>query len=315
MSDTDARPYHVPVLLAETVALLDPKPGQVFVDATLGAGGHAAAIAPRLAPGGRLIGIDQDPEALEEARRALAAFADVVTFVHARFDTLPAVLDGLGVPAVDGALFDLGVSSHQLDTPARGFSFKDPDAVLDMRMNPAGGGVTAADLLNTLAERELATLLRENADERWAARIARFVAERRRERPYQTVGHLVETVHAAIPAAARPADIHAATRTFQALRIAVNQELSILGHALESAVDRLTKGGTLAVLSYHSSEDRIVKQLFARLSGRGGGEGVYGVPPPAVLELLTKKPVVPGDAEIAGNPRARSAKLRAARRL
>lgn len=308
-------PYHVPVLRDETLVLLDPQPGRVFVDATLGGGGHARAVAERIRPGGRLIGIDQDPDALAEAGRALADLADVVTLVSARFDAIPSVLDGLGLDKVDGLLFDLGVSSYQLDTPARGFSFKDPDAPLDMRMNPTGGGATAADLLNTLPERDLTALIRDNSDERWAARIAQYIVRRRADEPFRTVGQLVQTVLAAMPVGARPDDKHAATRTFQALRIAVNDELSVLGHALESAVDRLAKGGTIAALSYHSLEDRIVKQLFALLSGRGPGEGPYGTRPTAVLELLTRKPVEPGPAEVAANPRARSARLRAARRL
>ena len=307
--------YHIPVMRDAVVALLDPRPGRVFVDATLGGGGHAAALAAHLAPGGRLIGLDRDPDALAEAGRTLAPFAEIVTLVQARFDSLPQVLDDLQVEMIDGILFDLGVSSHQLDTPGRGFSFKDPDAPLDMRMNPAAGGPTAADLVNTLPERELAALIRENSDERWAARIARFIAERRQGTPYRAVGQLVETVLAAMPAGARPDDKHAATRTFQALRIAVNDELTILGHALESAVDRLNKGGVLAVLSYHSLEDRIVKQLFARLSGRGEGQGPYGTRPPAVVELLTRRPLAPAAEEVAANPRARSAHLRAARRL
>lgn len=310
-----ALPYHVPVLLAPALALLNPQPGQVFVDATVGGGGHAAAIAARVQPGGRVVGLDQDPDALAESGRRLAEFGGTVTLAQARFDTVDAVLDRLGIAEIDGALFDLGVSSHQLDAPARGFSFKDPDAQLDMRMNPGAAGPTAADLLNTLGERALATLIRDNSDEHWAARIARFVVERRQTTPYVTVGQLVETVHAAMPIRARPDDKHAATRTFQALRIAVNDELSILGHALERAADRLSKGGICAVLSYHSLEDRIVKQLFARLSGRGPGEGPYGTPPPAVVELLTRKPVAPDAAEIAANPRARSAHLRAIRKL
>jgi 16S rRNA (cytosine1402-N4)-methyltransferase len=300
---------------AEVLALLDPRPGRVFVDATTGGGGHAAAVAALLAPGGRLIGLDQDPDALEEAGRALAPFGDIVTLVQARFDTLAAVLDGIGVGAIDGILFDLGVSSYQLDTPARGFSFKDPDAPLDMRMDPGREGTNAADLLNPLTERALATLIRDNSDEHWAARIARFVVERRRKTPYVTVGQLVETVLAAMPAAARPDDKHAATRTFQALRIAVNDELAVLGHALEGAIDRLAQGGTIAALSYHSLEDRIVKQTFARLAGRGEGQGPYGTRPAAVLELLTRRPQAPTAEEIAANPRARSAHLRAARRL
>ena len=310
-----ALPYHIPVMREEVKTLLHPQPGQVILDCTVGGGGHALALMQAVLPGGRLIGLDQDPDALAEAGRTLASFGEAVTLVQARFDTLGQALDDLGVDTVDGVLFDLGVSSHQLDTPARGFSFKDPDALLDMRMNPAAGGFSAADLLNTLSERDLATLIRENSDEHWAARIARFAVERRQAQPYRTVGQLVETVHAAIPVRARPDDKHAATRTFQALRIAVNDEFTVLGHALESAVDRLTKGGTIAALSYHSLEDRIVKQFLARLSGRGPAQDFYGNPPPAVVELLTRKAWEPGGAEVAANPRARSARLRAARKL
>ena len=311
----EALPYHVPVMRDEIVAALDPQPGHTLLDCTVGGGGHASALVERLQPGGRLIGLDQDPDALAEAGRRLAPFGEAVTLRQARFDELGSVLDDLGIAQVDGVLFDLGVSSYQLDTPTRGFSFKDPDAVLDMRMNAEGGGPTAADLLNRLSERELATLIRTNSDEHWAARIARFAAERRVETPYRTVGQLVDTVHAAIPVRARPDEKHAATRTFQALRIAVNDELRVLGHALESAVDRLAQGGTIAALSYHSLEDRIVKQLFTRLSGRGPGEGLYGTPPLAVVHLLTRKPQEPSSVEVAGNPRARSARLRAVRKL
>jgi 16S rRNA (cytosine1402-N4)-methyltransferase len=302
-------------MLDECLEYLDPKPGEVMVDATLGGGGHSEKIAERVGADGKLVGIDQDTEALAEAGSRLAKFGGRVSLVHARFDTIPQALDDLGIDGIDGALFDLGVSSHQLDTPARGFSFKDPDARLDMRMNPAGGGKTAADVLNELSERDLTTLIREYSDEKWAARIAKFVVERRKKDPVTTVGQLVEIVHAAIPVAARPPDIHAATRTFQALRIAVNEELTVLGHALESTVDRLNKGGRLVVLSYHSLEDRIVKQLFTRLAGRSGGEGPYGTRPPALVDLLTKKPIPPRPEEIADNPRARSAKLRAIRKL
>ncbi len=308
-------PYHVPVMLAETLDALQPEPGGVFLDCTLGGGGHAQAVLEKIVPGGRLVGIDQDQDALEAAGARLEPFGDAVILRQTRFDDLAAVLDSLGVDSVDGVLFDLGVSSHQLDTPERGFSFKDPDALLDMRMNLSADGPTATDLLNTLGERELFTLIRENSDEHWAARIARFAVERRQKEPFRTVGQLIETVHAAIPVKARPEDKHAATRTFQALRIAVNAELTILGHALESAVLRLAQGGTLAVLSYHSLEDRIVKQQFARLSGRGPGEGIYGMPPPASVTLLTRKPVEPDPAEVAANPRARSARLRAVRKL
>lgn len=301
-------------MLAETLALLAPAPGGIFLDCTLGGGGHAEALLERIAPGGRLVGIDQDPDALEAAGRRLARFGAAFVPVQARFDELGAVLDPLGLGGADGVLFDLGVSSHQLDTPERGFSFKEPEALLDMRMNPEAELPTAADLLNTLGERELSALIRENSDEHWAARIARIAVERRVKAPFRTVGQLIETVHAAIPVKARPDDKHAATRTFQALRIAVNDELGILGNALESAISRLAPNGVAAVLSYHSLEDRIVKQLFARLSGRGPGEGIYGTPPPAVTELLTRKPVEPGASEVAVNPRARSARLRAVRK-
>ncbi len=302
-------------MLSEVVAALDPRPGRILLDCTLGGGGHARALLEHIVPGGRLIALDQDPEALAEAEKSLVAFGESVTFRRARFDALGRVLDELGVATVDGILFDLGVSSHQLDTPRRGFSFKEPEALLDMRMDPDGSGPTAADLLNTLGERDLSNLIRENSDEHWAARIARIAVERRQKDPFQTVGQLIETVHAAIPVRARPEDRHAATRTFQALRIAVNDELTVLGHALESAVDRLSKGGTIAALSYHSLEDRIVKQSFARLSGRGPGQDQYGNPPPAVVTQLTRKPQEPSAAEVSANPRARSARLRAARKL
>jgi len=315
LPDPAALPYHTPVLRDEVLAYLNPQPGQTFVDATVGGGGHTRAIAALVAPGGRVIGIDRDPDALAQAGHVLAEFGPAVTLVQTRFDALGTVLDNLGVAQVDGILFDFGVSSYQLDTPARGFSFKEPDAPLDMRMNPQDGSPTAADLLNTLPERALANLIRDNSDENWAARIARFIAERRTETPYQTVGQLVETVLAAMPSRARPEGKHAATRTFQALRIAVNDELASIKRALELAVHRLAPGGALVALSYHSLEDRLVKQLFTCLSGRGPGEGPYGTRPPAVLELLTRKPVSPSANEVVANPRARSAVLRAARHL
>ncbi len=315
MPDTGLLPYHTPVLRDEVLAYLNPQPGQTFVDATVGGGGHAQAIASLVGPGGHVIGIDRDPDALAQSKQILSEFGPAVTLAQARFDTLNTVLDTLSIAKIDGVLFDFGVSSYQLDTPARGFSFKEPEALLDMRMNPQDGGPTAADLLNTLPERALANLIRDNSDENWASRIARFIAERRAETPYQTVGQLVETVLAAMPSRARPEGKHAATRTFQALRIAVNDELISIEHALEAAVTRLAPGGTLVALSYHSLEDRLVKQLFTRLSGRGPGEGPYGTRPPAVLELLTRKPVGPSAAEVAANPRARSAVLRAARHL
>jgi 16S rRNA (cytosine1402-N4)-methyltransferase len=297
------------------VEFLDPAPGKILVDATLGGGGHAQALAARLVPNGLLIGVDQDPEAIDAAGARLREFGQVVRLVHRRFDSIPEILDELGIESIDGAIFDLGVSSHQLDTPERGFSFKDHTALLDMRMNPNSGAPTAADILNTLPEPELTNLIRLYSDERWASRIARFAVQRRVKSPLVTIGDLVDIVHAAIPVAARPPDIHAATRTFQALRIAVNDELTILGHALESTIDRLSKGGVLTVLSYHSSEDRIVKQVFATKAGRGEPTGPYGERTPATVDILTRKPETPGETEVRENPRSRSAKLRAVRRL
>lgn len=299
-------------MLREVLEALNPQPSGVYVDTTLGAGGHSYEIASRIGGNGRLIGIDQDTDAIEEAKRNLDKYKDRVTIVHARFDEINRILNDLSIDKVNGILFDLGVSSFQLDTPDRGFSFKDPDALLDMRMNKESEGATAADLLNTMPERELAALIRDNSDEKWAARIAKFVVERRREEPITKVGQLINIVHSAIPVAARPPDTHAATRTFQSLRIAVNEELNILGHALESAVNHLASKGVIVTLSYHSLEDRIIKQLFTRLTGRGGGEDPYGNRPPAILQLLHKKPVLPSAEEVHKNPRARSAKLRAA---
>jgi len=309
------RPYHLPVLLDDVVRLMDPQPGKIVLDATVGGGGHAQGLLSHLMPGGRLIGLDQDADAIATARTRLAHFGESVTLVQARFDRIADILDDLRIAGVDGVLFDLGVSSHQLDTPQRGFSFKEADAPLSMRMDASATGPCAADLLNTLSQSELTQLIRSNSDEKWAARIAEFIVRRREREPFATAGQLVDTVLAAMPQAARPTGKHAATRTFQALRIAVNDEMTVLGHALESAVDRLNKGGTMAALSYHSIEDRTVKQFFARLAGRAAGEGPYGQRPPPILQLLTKKPIVPQADEVADNPRARSALLRAARRL
>jgi 16S rRNA (cytosine1402-N4)-methyltransferase len=313
--------YHVPVMANEVLELLDPKPGQVFVDATLGGGGHALLVSLRLGPSGLLIGIDQDPEAMEYAvarLRAVSGTARLVA-VQTRFDRLDEVLGDAKVTTVDGVLFDLGLSSHQLDEPARGFSFKNPDMPLDMRMNPLSGEATAATLLNEESEEQLTRIFRDNADERWAARIAKFVVERRRSRPFAVAADLVETVMAAVPAGARPRDgIHPATRVYQALRIAVNDEFRTIERGLDQAVRALATGARIGVISFHSGEDRIVKRAFNRLAGRcqcppNRPVCVCGADKP-VLELRTRKPLEPSAIEIAANPRARSAKLRVARK-
>ncbi|MBC7220512.1 16S rRNA (cytosine(1402)-N(4))-methyltransferase RsmH [Candidatus Bipolaricaulota bacterium] len=285
--------WHEPVLVAEVLHFLDPAPGKLFVDATVGTGGHAQALLSR---GARVIGIDQDPLALERARTRLAPFSGQVQLLHGNFRDLPDLLLPLSPPRVDGILFDLGASSFQLDSPERGFSFMG-DGPLDMRMDP-GGPATAADLVNHLPEAELTRILWEYGEERHARRIARAIV---RARPLRTTTELAHLVARAVGDKSRRYRIHPATRTFQALRIAVNDELGALRAALPSALGLLAPGGTLCVISFHSLEDRIVKRFVREeaLTGR--------------FEALTKKPITPTVEEIARNPRARSAKLRAGR--
>lgn len=317
--------YHVPVMAAEVIEYLDPQPGQIFVDATLGGGGHAKLLAERLGPDGWLIGLDQDSDAIAAARNSLSkAVVDGprISLVQTRFDRLEQALADQGATEIDGILFDLGVSSHQLDEPSRGFSFKDPDMPLDMRMDPSSESRTAADLLNSEPVEELTRIFRDYSDERWAARIAQFIGERRGAKPFRTAGDLVDTIKAAVPAAARAKDtIHPATRVFQAVRIAVNEEYVVLERGLDQAIRglRRQRRSRIAVIAYHSGEDRIVKRLFAKRSG-------HCECPPSVpvcvcganrpdLMVITKKPLVPNPGEIAANPRARSAKLRVAQKL
>jgi len=286
-------PAHVPVLLAEVLEALAPRPGATVVDATFGAGGHSAAIAGRLA-GGRLVALDADPSAA-----AFAAPLAGVELVKSNFGDLAAVLDRLGIESVDGVLFDLGVSSMQLDDPVRGFSFRAPGP-LDMRMDPTAGE-SAAELLERVDERELADILFLYGEERAARRIARAVAGARDAgRAPRTTADLARIVAGAVHVRGLRERIHPATRTFQALRIAVNDELGALERGLASAVARTRPGGRIAVISFHSLEDRIVKRAF-RNDER--------------LRPLTKRPIEAGEAELAANPRSRSAKLRVAERL
>ena len=315
--------YHVPVLLEEVLEVLQFAPGQTVIDATLGGGGHAAAIALHLGKSGTLIGVDRDREALDEARTRLGSLAERecpnVVLVHARYDWIAERLRLLGTADPDAALFDLGVSSHQLDATSRGFSFRDPEADLDMRMDQMSGESTAADLLNMLSEAELTRILREYADERWALRIAKFIVDRRLAVPFTKARDLIDVVLAAIPAAARPKDIHPATRAFQALRIAVNSEFEALESGLRQAVELLKPNGRIAVISYHSGEDRIVKQLFALLCGKcicppSQPVCICEARTPKLINI-TKKPITPTASEIAANPRSRSAKLRVAQKI
>ncbi|MCA9667296.1 MAG: 16S rRNA (cytosine(1402)-N(4))-methyltransferase RsmH [Myxococcales bacterium] len=307
---------HTTVLLHETVDLIDPQPGGLYCDATLGGGGHARAILERSGPDGRLIGFDHDPAALAAARETLAALSDRVTLHHASFAELPELLarDGL-LGAVDGIVCDLGVSSPQLDQAERGFSLRQ-DGPLDMRMNP-DAQTTAADLIETLSEQELADVLYRFGEERKSRRVARAIKAARARGELETTLQLAAVVAAALPSRG-PQRIHPATRTFQALRIAVNDELGALAKLLERFIDVLRVGGRIAIISFHSLEDRAVKQRFAELSR--ATDAPAGVPIRAAdydpqLEVLTRGAVKASDDEIERNPRARSARLRAARRL
>ena len=299
-----SRPAHLPVLLEEVLTWLAPKPAGLYCDATLGLGGHARWVLERSAPDGRLVGIDRDPAALEAARATLQPFGDRVTLVHARFSQAREVLERLGMVPVDGFLIDLGVSSPQLDRPERGFSFRN-DGPLDMRMDPTTGE-SAADLLRRVDEAELCDIIRQYGEERHAARVARAIVDARRAGDLDTTGKLATLVARAIPR--HEYGKNPATRTFQALRIAVNQELDELERFLAVAADCLRPGGRLCVIAFHSLEDRIVKRRFRALAGKDGGG-------PAILRILTKHVVQAGGAERARNPRARSAHLRAAERL
>jgi 16S rRNA (cytosine1402-N4)-methyltransferase len=310
-------PVHLPVLADRVGVLLAPaltRPGAVLVDATLGLGGHAAALL-RDHPQVQLVGLDRDPQALEAARSRLAEHEARVTYVHDVYDQLPAALDRLGLAEVDGVLFDLGVSSLQLDAPDRGFAYS-RDVPLDMRMDPTTGR-TAADILNTYPATELTRVLRDFGEERHARRIAEAVVRERAAEPFTTSARLVELIRSVVPGGRQLVGGHPAKRTFQALRIEVNAELAALGRALPAAVDVLAVGGRVVVLSYHSLEDRMVKQTLGALSQPDVPRGVPVVPPghEPLLRLLTRGAERPDPAEVEVNPRAASARLRAAERI
>ena len=314
--DRPAEKRHVPVLLDTSVELLAPalqEPGSIHVDATLGMGGHAAAVL-QAAPHAHLVGIDRDPQALELARERLdrAGVGERATLVHSTYDEIPVVLAELGLPGAHGVMMDLGLSSFQIDTADRGFSYA-VDAPLDMRMDTSSDGPTAADLLRDLPEAEIARLLRDLGDERFAKRIARRIVEQRESAPLTRSGELVELLERAIPAASKASGGHPAKRTFQALRIAVNEELEILASAIESALDCLHVGGRIVVESYHSGEDRLVKTAFAR---RTRSTAPPGLPVELEEHRPSFAPLVRGamqadDTERDTNSRAASVRLRA----
>ncbi len=308
--------HHEPVMLSEVLTWLDVKPGGVYADGTLGGGGHSAAILQKAGESGILYGIDRDKAAIDAASTRLEAYPGFHP-IRGNFHDVKELLNGAGAPKLDGALLDLGVSSHQLDTPERGFSYHE-DAPLDMRMDP-DSGVSAAEWLQSVSQLELTRVLLDYGEERWAARIAQFVVERRRNTPVLTTGGLVRIIDDAIPKAVRRKDEgHPARRTFQAIRIAINDELAPLSQALSDFVDCLKPGGRLCVITFHSLEDRLVKIAFRTM------QNPCVCPPKAPICVCGKKPVgkvlaggavQPTAEEVARNARARSAKLRVVERL
>lgn len=298
---------HVPVMCEEVVRYLDCHPGGIYVDGTLGMGGHALAILERIKPHGLLVGIDWDEESLRIAHNRLASFGNQVMLVHGNFADLPVILKKIELDIVDGILLDLGISSYHLEQSGRGFSFKDDEA-LDMRIDKQNP-LTARDIVNRFPEEELGRIIREYGEERWARRIAKAIVRERGRGPLTTAARLASIVASAIPRQFHPPKIHPATRTFQALRITVNRELENLALAIEGAISVLKPGGRLCIIAFHSLEDRIVKRNFQEIE-RSGLMGER-----AMLRRITRKPVVPSREECAANPRARSAKLRVAERL
>jgi 16S rRNA (cytosine1402-N4)-methyltransferase len=303
---------HTSVLPEVAVEKLNCRPGGTYVDCTLGGGGHARRIIERIEPGGTFIGIDQDINAINYCRNLLNGYDVGLMLIHTNFSRLKQVVE----QPVDGIIFDLGVSSPQLDQAERGFSYMQ-DAPLDMRMN-SENPLSAKEIVNSYSEEQLNTIIWQYGEERWAKRIAKFIVSEREEQSIQTTGQLVEIIKKAIPAGARREGPHPAKRTFQALRIAVNDELNVLGQSLQDAVDLLKPGGRIAVITFHSLEDRIVKGVF-------GQNSKSCICPPElpicqcggkpVLKLITRRPIVPSEEELKVNPRSRSAKLRVAEKL
>ena len=308
---------HVSVLLDECMEALAPERGGVFVDCTAGGGGHSYEIAKRLPEGSRLISFDRDREAIEACKKKLEPFGEKCTVVRSNFSEIASVLDELGIEFIDGALWDLGVSSHQLDDASRGFSYMN-DAPLDMRMDDAAA-FSASDVVNAYPADELARVIADYGEEKFASRIAANIVKARETKKIETTGELVRIITDSIPAAARKKESqHPAKRTFQAIRIEVNSELSVIKPSIEAAIERMRAGGRAAVITFHSGEDRIVKQTFAHLQNpcecpRDFPVCVCGKRPQIIL--VNKKPILPSAKEAAANPRSRSAKLRVAEKI
>lgn len=308
--------YHEPVMLGEAVDSLNCRPGGVYFDGTVGGGGHAYEILARTAPDGILIGVDRDDDALAECARRLEAFGNRAILVKENFARIDAILPELGIEKVSGILLDLGVSSHQFDSPERGFGFS-RDAPLDMRMD-RDDTVTAFDIVNRFPEEKLKKIIREYGEEMMPGRIVRAISERRKLSPIRTTGELAAIIAGALPDYLKKKKIHPATKTFQALRIAVNNELENLHVAIERGIDMLEEGGRFSVIAFHSLEDRMVKEQF-----RSWEKGCVCPPDFPLcrcgrtpkLKVLTRRPRMSGEAEIISNPRARSARLRTAERI
>jgi len=307
---------HTPVMLQETLEGLNPHPGYVIADGTVGGGGHALEIIKRIIPGGFYIGVDKDPAAIEAAKQKLVAYTNSFKLVRRSYGQLPQVLNEMGIDEVDGFLFDLGVSSHQLDIPERGFSYM-ADAPLDMRMDP-DGQLTAQEIVNQYSREELTRILRVYGEERWSSRIAAYIVQERQRQEITSTEQLVAIIKKAIPAAARRTGPHPAKRSFQALRIAVNNELTELEETLQRVIPRLRRGGRICVISFHSLEDRIVKQIFQEFA-----KGCTCPPEipvcvcgkQSLIRIITRRPLEASREELEVNPRSRSAKLRVAEKL
>lgn len=306
---------HTSVLLQEAVDILDIKEDGIYVDATLGGAGHSMEIVKRL-KSGRLIAFDQDMDAINAAQETLKDYSAKVTLIHSNFENLKSKLYENGIEKIDGFLADLGVSSHQLDVPERGFSYMN-DAPLDMRMD-SGSDKSAFEVVNHYSENELKRIIRDYGEDNWAARIAKIIVERRTLKPIETTLELVDAIKAAVPKKMRDENLHPAKRTFQAIRIEVNRELEVISSVLKDAVELLNPDGVAAFITFHSLEDKIVKSGFKQLATGCICPREFPVcicdNKPAV-QIITRKPVLPTEEEISINPRSRSAKLRAAKKL
>lgn len=303
---------HKSVLLEETVDSLAIRPDGIYVDGTLGGGGHAWQVCSRLGNHGRLIGIDQDADAILAAGERLREYGSRVTIVRSNYENIDAVLDGLSIGKVDGIYLDLGVSSYQLDTAERGFTYREENAPLDMRMDQRSSQ-TAADIVNTYSESELYRVIRDYGEDRFAKNIAKHIVMRRQEKPFETAGELNDAIRAAIPAKMRAVGGHPSKKTFQAIRIELNHELDVLNNSIDRMIDRLNPGGRLSIITFHSLEDRMVKNAFRR------NENPCTCPKsfPVCMcgkkskgTVITRKPIVPSEEEIAANKRSKSSKLR-----